>query len=373
MGITKLAELIKEEAPEAVRAVPLAQFRDNVLALDASVAIYQFRTAMPKIVNREGQNISHLQGLFYRTLHLLENGIKPVYVFDGRPPDLKEPVLAKRAAVSGIKREVTDPSTGEIPQRFLRRDCETLLHLLGVPYVQAPSEAEATCAALVKSGRASCTATEDLDALPFGSLRLLRHLNAKNSDLEEISLPVVLEKLGMTQEQFVDLCILLGCDYCEKIRGLGPKKALKLLQQHGSIEQILQCVSAQKHPAPTNWPLEEARRLFLQPEVAEPSQLVLEWREPDEAGLVQFLAREKHMNEGRVCRRMERWRETCLKLAQPQLPGPVTEDGSRQKMLREFFPVKKRTCKAPGAQPCKKRRRSKVKIPEAVRNSAEGT
>ncbi|XP_060099026.1 flap endonuclease 1-like [Heteronotia binoei] len=85
MGIAKLAELIKEEAPEAVRSVPLGRYRDNVVALDVSVAIYQFRTAMPKITNREGQNISHLQGLFYRTLHLLENGIKPVYVFDGQP------------------------------------------------------------------------------------------------------------------------------------------------------------------------------------------------------------------------------------------------------------------------------------------------
>ncbi|XP_048338646.1 flap endonuclease 1-like [Sphaerodactylus townsendi] len=96
MGIAKLAELIKDEAPEAVRAVPLERYRDNVVALDASVALYQFRTAMPKIVNREGQNISHLQGLFYRTLYLLENGIKPVYVFDGRPPDLKEPVVRQR-------------------------------------------------------------------------------------------------------------------------------------------------------------------------------------------------------------------------------------------------------------------------------------
>ncbi|KAL8181467.1 UNVERIFIED_CONTAM: hypothetical protein K2H54_002772 [Gekko kuhli] len=366
MGIAKLAELIKDEAPEAVSAVRLERYRDKVVALDASVAIYQFRTAMPKIVNREGQNISPLQGLFYRTLHLLENGIKPVYVFDGRPPALKEPVLAKRAAVAGARREETDSATGEIPQRFLRRDSENLLTLLGVPYVQAPGEAEATCAALVKSGHATCTATEDLDALPFGSLLLLRHLNAKNGDLEEISLPVVLEKLKMTQEQFVDLCILLGCDYCGKIRGLGPKRALKLLQQHGNIERVLEHVNPQKHPAPTNWPLEEARRLFLQPEVAEPSQVELEWNEPDEARLVQFLAHEKHMNESRVCQRMQRWREACLKRAQPQLPDPVTKGSPRQRKIGEFYKVKKRPSKAPTTQASKKRQKTKVKAPEPV-------
>ncbi|XP_060119818.1 flap endonuclease 1-like, partial [Heteronotia binoei] len=237
----------------------------------------------------------------------------------------------------------------------------------------APAEAEATCAALVKAGHASCTATEDLDALPFGSLLLLRHLNAKKGVLEEISLPVLLEKLGMTQEQFVDLCILLGCDYCGKIRGLGPKKALKLLQQHGNIEQVLKSISPQKHPAPPDWPLEEARRLFLQPKVAEPSQVVLEWKEPDEAGLVRFLAHEKHMNESRVCQRMERWRQTCLKRAQPQLTGSGAQGSSRQRMLGEFFQVRKRHNEAPTGQPCKKKQKAKAKAPEPVRSSAEGT
>ncbi|XP_042322254.1 probable flap endonuclease 1 homolog isoform X2 [Sceloporus undulatus] len=358
MGIAKLAELIKEEAPEAVRTVSLEQFRGQVVALDASVAIYQFRTAMPKIVNRHGQNISPLQGLFYRTLYLLENGIKPVFVFDGKPPDLKQTVLAKRAAVTGITKEAED-STSDLPERLRKQDSETLLSCLGVPYVQAPAEAEATCAALVKSGLASCTATEDMDALPFGSGRLLRHLNAKNGDLEEISLPVVLQKLNLTHEQFVDLCILLGCDYCEKIRGFGPKKALKLLQQHGSIELVVQHTCRQKHPLPDNWPLEETRRLFLQPEVAQMSQVVLEWREPDEKKLVQFLAREKHMNESRVCRRMEKWRESRLKQIQPQLMGSLMEGSPRQQKIGEFFRIKKHQSEGLSSQPCRKKQKPK--------------
>ncbi|XP_044309298.1 flap endonuclease 1-like isoform X5 [Varanus komodoensis] len=173
----------------------------QVVALDASVVICQFCSAMPKIVNRHGQDISALQGLFYRTLHLLENGIKPVFVFDGKPPDLKQAVLAKRALASGVRKGAADPAAGDRKQQLLRHDLETLLRYLGVPSVQAPAEAEATCAALVKSGHAWCTATEDLDALPFGSLRLLRHLNTKSGDLEEIALPEVLQKLRLTQEQ----------------------------------------------------------------------------------------------------------------------------------------------------------------------------
>ncbi|XP_077665809.1 flap endonuclease 1-like isoform X3 [Eretmochelys imbricata] len=181
MGIVRLADVIKEEAAEAVSSFPLQQYRDRVIALDASIAIYQFRTAMPKIFNRNGENISHLQGLFYRTLHLLENGIKPVFVFDGRPPDLKQPLLARRAEAARARRDAAESRLAENLQRPLKQDCETLLSYLGVPCVQAPAEAEATCAALVKSGKVWCTATEDMDALPFGSLRLIRHLSAKKS------------------------------------------------------------------------------------------------------------------------------------------------------------------------------------------------
>uniref|UniRef100_A0A6J0VCI2 Flap endonuclease 1 n=2 Tax=Pogona vitticeps TaxID=103695 RepID=A0A6J0VCI2_9SAUR len=372
MGIQRLADLIRAEAPEAVSSVPLERYRGQVVALDASVAIYQFRTAMPKIINRHGQNISPLQGIFYRTMHLLENSIRPVFVFDGKPPDLKQAVLAKRATIAGTARggagkgaqdsclwstQPEDPASEDPPQWLQKRDSETLLSCLGVPYVQAPSEAEATCAALVKSGHASCTATEDLDALPFGSVRLLRHLNAKHGVLEEISLPAVLQKLGLTHEQFVDLCILLGCDYCDKIRGLGPKKALKLLQEHGSIERILEGPCREKYPSPANWRLEETRRLFLQPEVAEPSQVLLEWREPDEEKLVQFLAHEKHMNETRVRRRMEKWRETRLKRAQPQGPVPVIRSSPRQRKMSEFFRVKKHPCKETKTQCGRKRQK----------------
>uniref|UniRef100_A0A2D4JAX9 XPG N-terminal domain-containing protein n=1 Tax=Micrurus lemniscatus lemniscatus TaxID=129467 RepID=A0A2D4JAX9_MICLE len=176
MGIVKLAKLIEEEAPDAVRLVTLQDYHDRVVALDASVAIYQFRTAMPQMINHHGQNISSLQGLFFRTLHLLEKGLKPLFVFEGKPPKLKQLVLAKRAALSGPRRGTAG---SDVPASPPRRDSETLLTLLGVPYIQAPAEAEATCAALVKSGHAWCVATEDMDALPFGAVRLLRHLGVR--------------------------------------------------------------------------------------------------------------------------------------------------------------------------------------------------
>ncbi|XP_039186132.1 probable flap endonuclease 1 homolog isoform X1 [Crotalus tigris] len=358
MGINKLAEVIKEGAPDAVRPASLEQYRGRVVALDTSVAIYQFCTAMPQIINRHGQNISCLQGLFFRTLSLLEKGIQPVFVFDGKPPELKQRVLAKRATTSGARRGTAD---SDVPARPPRRDSETLLTLLGVPYIQAPAEAEATCAALVKSGHAWCVATEDMDALPFGAVRLLRHLSMKKSCLEEISLPTVLQKLGMTQEQFVDLCILLGCDYCHKIRGLGPKKALKLMQHHGSIEEVLRNTSRQSHPMPDGWCLEETRRLFLQPEVTDPGQVMLEWKEPDEEGLVKFLAQEKCMKESRVRGRRKRWRDARLKLSEASKSKGKgkSRKATASQAMTDFFPVMKRPNKSPTHQSPRKKKQKR--------------
>ncbi|KAM3841625.1 flap endonuclease 1-like isoform 2-T3 [Vipera latastei] len=311
MGIVKLAEVIKEEAPDAVRPASLEQYRGRVVALDTSMAVYQFRTAMPQIINRHGQNISSLQGLFFRTLCLLEKGIQPVFVFDGKPPELKQRVLAKRAAVSGARWGTAE---SDVPARLPRRDSETLLTLLGVPYIQAPAEAEATCAALVKSGHAWCAATEDMDALPFGAVRLLRHLSAKESHLEEISLPTVLQKLGMTQEQ--------------------------------------------SHPVPDGWCLAETRRLFLQPEVTDPGQVVLEWKEPDEEGLVKFLAEEKCMKESRVRGRLKRWRDARLKLSKASLPKGKgkARKATASRTMTDFFPVTKRPNKAPTHQSPRKKK-----------------
>ncbi|XP_062898510.1 probable flap endonuclease 1 homolog isoform X2 [Mobula hypostoma] len=201
--------------------------------------------------------------------------------------------------------------TEEPVARTGRRDCQRLLTLLGVPYIEAPAEAEATCAALVKSGKVHCTATEDMDALPFGCTRLVRNVSAKkDARVEEFSLPDILKALNLTQEQFVDLCILMGCDYCEKIRGVGVKRALPLIQTHKNIEGIVQNLDARRFPAPEDWPYQEARSLFLRPEVLDPHDVVLEWGEPDEEGLVQLLVHEKKAKEKRVRDRIRRLRES---------------------------------------------------------------
>lgn len=185
-------------------------------------------------------------------------------------------------------------------------EAKRLLSLMGIPYVNAPCEAEAQCAAMVKSGIVYATATEDMDALTFGSNVLLRNLTASEArklPVREINLDRVLTDLQMDQSQFIDLCILMGCDYCDSIRGVGPVKAINLMKQHSSIEKITEVITREakkSYQIPEEWPFQEARHLFVEPEITDPSTIELKWGSPDEEGLVQFLVEEKGFNEDRI-------------------------------------------------------------------------
>lgn len=191
-------------------------------------------------------------------------GIKPLYVFDGKPPTMKSGELAKRLA----KREkaesdlaaARDAGNDEDIDKFSRRlvkvtkshndDCKELLRLMGVPVITAPCEAEAQCSELAKKGRVYGVATEDMDALTFRTPKLIRKLTSaqgKDKDpIVEIDCELVLTGLGLTYEQFVDLCILCGCDYCSSIKSIGPKTALKLIRQYNSIENIVNILKKDK-------------------------------------------------------------------------------------------------------------------------------
>ncbi|XP_042410161.1 flap endonuclease 1-A-like [Zingiber officinale] len=172
--------------------------------------------------------------MFNRTIRLLEAGIKPVYVFDGQPPELKKQELAKRY----LKRKDatndlnTTIETGDLEgiEKYSKRtvkvtkqhneDCKCLLRLMGVPTIEAPCEVEAQSAALCKSDKVFAVASENMDTLTFGVPRFLHHLmdpSSKKISVMEFDISKVLEELRLTMDQFIDLCILSGCDYCDNI------------------------------------------------------------------------------------------------------------------------------------------------------------
>ncbi|XP_066434246.1 flap endonuclease 1-like isoform X2 [Eleutherodactylus coqui] len=332
MGIKQLADLIAEEAPAAVSTESAASYTGKVLAIDASIFIHQFDSALPALTNRKGENISVLQGLFQRTAFMLQNGIKPLYVFDGIPPENKRFKDTKEGKVQ-FKRRVNPSLT---PDRF--KDLKTLLSHLGVPYIQAPSEAEATCAHLVVNNVAWGAVTEDMDALPFNCHRLIRNLKAdKKIKVQEYNLPEILKRLKLSREQFVDLCILLGCDYTEKIRGLGRKKAFKMIQQYKSIEGILQVIQP-KDRIPPEFDYITARRLFLSPDIKQVDLEDLRWTPPNDEKVLEFLSREKFMKKDRVIKVLKKLHTPQTQKRKLKTTGTSP---SKQMKIGNFFPVKK--------------------------------
>ncbi|XP_075050670.1 flap endonuclease 1-like isoform X1 [Mixophyes fleayi] len=336
MGVLRLAELISREAPETTSTPTLSTYRDKVLAIDASVFICQFDSAIPPLHNRHGQDISIIQGFFNRTIFMLKNGIKPLYVFDGIPPYKKLLRVHKGRKVqnrSGVR-------STHAPEH---QDLKTLLNHLGVPFIQAPSEAEATCASLVKDDLAWGAVTEDMDALPFGCTRLIRNLKAdKNTTITEYNFPAILKKLQLSPKQFVDLCILLGCDYTEKIRGLGVCKALQMIKQYGSIESILAVIRPQDRIPPHFYTdYLEARRLFLNPAVAEVTTSQLKWSKPDEEKILQFLSSEKCMKRDRVQNQLKSLHPAQTTKKRRSGSNVADSTSKKQRKMSDFYKVKK--------------------------------
>ena len=186
------------------------------------------------------------------------------------------------------------------------QDCKDLLSLMGVPWIQAPGEAEAQCAALVTRGIAYAAGSEDMDTLTFGTKILLRHLTfseAKKMPIMEINLNSVLEGLDLTMDQFIDLCILLGCDYCDSIKGIGPQRALSLIKLHGNIESILNNIDDNKHSIPIDWNYKTVRKLFTNPHILSEDDPVLQelkWDFPDSNKLIDFMVDKNGFSEVRI-------------------------------------------------------------------------
>ncbi|XP_003741776.1 flap endonuclease 1 [Galendromus occidentalis] len=321
MGIHGLSKLIADVAPGAIKEGEIKNFFGRKIALDASMCLYQFLIAVRQennmLTNADGETTSHLVGFFYRTIRMIENGIKPLYVFDGKPPDMKSGELEKRAERREEAQKELDKATEvgnqEDINKFQRRlvkvskqhnaDAQRLLALMGVPFLVAPCEAEAQCAELVKAQKVYAAATEDMDCLTFGASVLLRHMTfseARKMPIKEFNLPKILAELNFTQREFIDLCILLGCDYCGTIKGIGPKRAIELMRSHRCIENVLKNIDTKKYPPPEDWQFERARELFEKPDVTPGSELDFKWTEPDEEGLVKFLCEENGFNEERI-------------------------------------------------------------------------
>ncbi|OCK96543.1 flap endonuclease 1 [Cenococcum geophilum 1.58] len=388
MGIKSLFQLINENAPDAIKTGEIKNQFGRKVAIDASMSIYSFLIAVrsdgQQLMSETGETTSHLMGMFYRTLRIVDNGIKPLYVFDGAPPKLKSGELAKRfqrkSEAQQAHEEAKETGTAEDVEKFSRRtvrvtrehnaECQRLLQLMGIPYIIAPTEAEAQCAVLARAGKVYAAASEDMDTLTFDSPVLLRHLTFSEQRKEpilEIHLDKVLEGLEMDRTQFIDLCILLGCDYLDPIKGVGPSTALKLIREHKNLEGVVDTISkSSKYTIPEDWPYADARLLFLEPDVrsADDPECDFKWDAPDVDGLIKFLVEEKGFNEDRVRSGATRLQKNLKTAQQSRLEGffkPVAKTAEQQANLKRKNEAKMGEKKKKQKQSAKERKEAKSK------------
>lgn len=259
MGIKGLTQLLKKFAPDSYNHCKLFHLSGKKVAIDASLFIYQslivYRRNGDYIRNDKGENISHIIGILNKTVTYLSYNITPIFIFDGAPPDEKKDVIKERKeratnATEKLDSRNIDPELAEKYNKLSIRltkeiidDIKELLNKLGVSYIVSDGEAEGLASELCRKKYVDYVISEDMDCLPFGAGNLVRNCIDKKAKMKDsitiFNLEKILKSLEITHEQFIELCILCGCDYCKNIPRIGSVSAYKIIKNHGSIENYL--------------------------------------------------------------------------------------------------------------------------------------
>jgi len=319
----------------------LESFTNKIVAIDAYNAIYQFLAIIrgPEglhLTDTQGRVTSHITGLLYRNINFLSLGIKPVYVFDGKPPSLKSAEIEhrkqiKKDATVKYERAVSEGKM-EDARKFAQQttsmkdgmveDSKHLLDLFGIPYIQAPSEGEATAALLTTTGHADVAASQDFDSILFGARKLVRNftnsgrrkLPNRNTYIE-IEPEIIdyrknLEALGITREQLIDVGILIGTDFNpDGFERVGPKTAIKMIREYGKLEDVTQ-IQEQLEMIDYN----AIRKIFLEPEVARVDKI--EFGEVKYDDIINYLSNERSFSRDRVNSSLNRLKKSLDKKSQ---------------------------------------------------------
>ena len=319
----------------------LESFANKVIAIDAYNAIYQFLASIRgpdglQLSDSEGRITSHLSGLLYRNVNFLSLGIKPVYVFDGKPPSLKTAEIERRKQ---IKRDATvkyekaiaegnlDDARKYAQQTTSMKDgmvqeSKEILRYFGIPYVEAPSEGEATAAHMTNTGVAYASASQDFDSILCGAKRLVRNFTNsgrrkipnKNTYIdvvpEVIETQKTLDDLELSREQLVDVGILIGTDFNPNgFERVGPKTALRMIKKYSRLEDIPE-IQEQLEQID----FEEIRQIFLKPNVADVDDL--DFKSVDYEGLTNYLVKERSFSEDRINSTLNRLKKALERKSQ---------------------------------------------------------
>jgi flap endonuclease-1 len=320
----------------------LKDHRGSTVAIDSYNVIYQFLSNIRQpngtpLMDSQGRITSHISGLFYRSVTFMENGIRPVYVFDGKPSSLKDQTITERKLMKekhiaeleearqlGEEERVRSLSSRiNYITREIIDDSVRLLKLMGIPVIMAPSEGEAQASMLNRIGLVNGVVSQDYDCLLFGAKIVLRNFVSSgrrkipgknfyvNIAPEYLDLEETLRMNAITQEQLIAIGIMVGTDFNKGLDRVGAKTALNLIRKYGSIKDVLKAKGADIER------LDEIIDLFLNPPSVEKPEIRFD--KPDQASLIRYLCEERSFSEERILPYVEKIRDFAGTKAQSRL------------------------------------------------------
>ncbi|MAE12989.1 flap endonuclease-1 [Candidatus Woesearchaeota archaeon] len=340
---TAITELLEPQL------ISIKDLQGKIVAVDSFNMLYQFLTTIRQrdgtpLKDSKGRITSHLIGLFNRTIKFLQEGVKPVFVFDGKPPALKakERLRRKELKIEALKQyeQAVEEEDVEEMKKYASRtsrltpemveEAKELLIALGLPVVQAPSEGEAQAAHMVAQGDCYAVVSQDADSLVFGATRVVRNLSVSQRrkkagtltyttvQPELILLSEVLNRLQLSQDQLIIISILVGTDYnYGGVKGIGPKKALQLVRKYPNDFEAIFSEVKWKELWDVGW--EEIYTVIKKMPVIDSYRL--EWKQIDVEQVVELLVEKHDFSQARV--------ESSLKRFE--------KEDKEQKGLGEFF------------------------------------
>jgi flap endonuclease-1 len=311
----------------AQEKITFKDLHDRIIVIDAFNVIHQFLSIIRQrdgtpLKNSKGEITSHLTGILHRTGNMVDARIRPVYVFDGEPHPLKAKTLEERKKRKKLaerewkealekgdikKARSKAQQTSKITDEILQQS-KQLLDALGIPYIQSPSEGEAQASYMVKKGDAYAVGSQDFDCLLIGSPILIRNLTSSSRrklpgkeaytqvSPHQIRLKSNLKKLGITQKQLVDMAILIGTDFNDGIKGIGPKKSLNLIKKNGNVENAMATIGGENLPSFDE--IKEIRKIFLKPNITD--DYSLDWPGTDNEKVIKILCDDHQFKLERV-------------------------------------------------------------------------
>jgi flap endonuclease-1 len=313
MGIKNLLKFLSNYK-DIIKETNINNYYGKRIAVDISILIYQIvisiRNTGHDIVNTDGEIVSHIIGLFNKTISLLDKGIIPIYVFDGCPPKIKENTINIRKQIrqNAInKLSIVESETDKI--KYFKRcvlitkkqinECKELLEFMGIPYINAKEEADSQLSYLCKSNLVHAVLTEDMDILTFGSPKIIKNLLSFKKIPFELDLNLILIKLELNYDQFIELCILFGCDYCP-ILEINNNTIYNIYKKHKNIEDTLNELNLIGYKIPKNYNYLIAKKYFVESIHNEINIDYLKIKSPNYEKLLDLLVNKVNLNKYKI-------------------------------------------------------------------------